>query len=97
MSLTTTRPVELLRRWVQRQVSPETWTWFDNQLKSVSAGDTRNVFLGFGLASRKVGKADLNLTATDLTDAEEARPGWNPRGWTVDQSARALLVLSLWP
>ena len=90
-----TRPVHLLRRWVQRQVLPETWTWLEGRLQSVASGATRDLFLGFGLVSRKVGKADLALTSADLDDAEEARPGWNPDKWTLDQAARTLLVLSL--
>lgn len=47
------------------------------------------------MAPRKLGKADLALSEADLREADAARPGWDPRGWSVDQAARALLVISL--
>ena len=42
---------------------------------------------------RRLGKADLDLSADDLRDAAQARPGWDPRGWSVDQAARILILL----
>jgi hypothetical protein len=43
---------------------------------------------------RRVGKADLALSAADAAAAEAARPGWRPAGWSLDQAARVFLLLA---
>jgi hypothetical protein len=79
-------PADLLRTWLGAQ------PWLDAQLARVAAGDERALFLGLGLAGRKVGRAPL---AADAAAADAARSGWRPAGWSADQAARALLVLAL--
>jgi hypothetical protein len=63
--------------------------------KIVQSGDKKGLYLAFGMTPRKVGKADLSLTAAELSTAATVRPGWNPRGWSVDQTVRTLFALSL--
>jgi hypothetical protein len=53
----------------------------------------RDLYLALGLVPRKLGKADLELSDVDLRDAAQARAGWDPRGWSVDQAARILILL----
>ncbi len=79
-------PADLLRTWLGAQ------PWLDAQLARIAAGDERALFLGLGLAGRKVGRTPL---AADAAAAESARPGWRPVSWSTDQAARALLVLAL--
>lgn len=79
-------PADLLRAWLGPQ------PWLEAQLARVAGGDERALFLGLGLAGRKVGRGPL---AVDATAAETARPGWRPTGWSTDQAARTLLVLAL--
>lgn len=79
-------PADLLRAWLGAQ------PWLDAQLARVAAGDERALFLGLGLAGRKVGRTPL---AIDAAAAESARPGWRPINWSADQAARTLLVLAL--
>jgi hypothetical protein len=79
-------PADLLRAWLGPQ------PWLDAQLARVAAGDERALFLGLGLAGRKVGRTPL---AIDAAAAESARPGWRPATWSADQAARTLLVLAL--
>ena len=38
---------------------------------------------------------DLELSETDLAAAERALAGWNPRGWSLTDAARILLLASL--
>ncbi|QDT16976.1 EboA domain-containing protein [Alienimonas californiensis] len=59
-------------------LSADAAAWLDAQQEKVAAGDERALFLGFGLAPRKVGKAELN-------DARFP-------GWSVDQAARIVLL-----
>lgn len=88
-------PLQLLENWILRQASDAARAWLDQQRETIGQQDTRTLYLAFGFAPRKVGKADLQLTERDLADAAEARPGWLPGHWTLDQAARAVLLLSL--
>src|SRR5690606_2079680 len=45
-------------------------------------------------APRRLGRDDLALSANDLAAASKARPGWDPRGWTVDEAARIAALLA---
>jgi len=60
-----------------------------------SSGKDADLYMAVSLVTRKVGKADLTLSDTDLRDADSSRPGWNPRAWSADQAARVLLILAL--
>lgn len=89
-----TTPIDLLRQWLAQRLDAAGRLWLDEQLVAVGGGAVRPLALAFGLAPRKVGKADLPLSAADLTAARDVRAGWQPVGWTVDQAVRTLLVLS---
>lgn len=86
---------QLLNNWLTRQCSVDACNWLSDQSQKIAEGNNQAFFLSFGMAGRKVGKHDLALNDQDLAHAEQARPGWNPQQWTLDQSARALLVLAL--
>lgn len=87
-------PLALLREWITRQAGSQT-AWFDAQFASLSgAGNERALHLFFGLAPRRLGKADLELGSADLCRAHEARDGWNPRGWSIDGAARVAALLA---
>ncbi|MHC2068320.1 EboA domain-containing protein [Bremerella sp. T1] len=88
-------PIQLLENWILRQASDAGQAWLDTQREAVATGDLKALYMSFGFAPRKVGKADLQLTERDLNDAAEARPGWKPNTWTLDQAARVLLLMSL--
>jgi hypothetical protein len=89
-------PKQLLVRWLSRQIPPEAHTWLDKSTEQIrSSGKEADLYLAVSLATRKVGKADLTLTEADLRDANSSRSGWDPRQWSVDQSARVLLILEL--
>jgi hypothetical protein len=89
-----TTPPALLQRWLERQLPEPGRTWLREQLARL-AGEVRDrdLYLALGLVPRRLGKADLDLTAEDLAEAGQARVGWDPRGWSVDQAARILLLL----
>ena len=89
-------PTKLLREWLLRQLEPGRGAWLDAQLESLQA-DSSDEALGIalGMAPRKLGKAALELGDADLAAAEKALPGWDPRGWSVTDAARILLLASL--
>ena len=87
-------PVCCLKDWVIRQAGDHA-QWLSDQLDLLSAGCPEwqlHIFLG--LAPRRLGKADLNLSKIDLDNAERARSGWQPLGWSIDGAARVLGLIA---
>ena len=89
-----TVPLDLLEMWLKRQLAEPAKDWFDKQMSALS-GDApdRDLYLALGLVPRKLGKDDLVLLPADLEQANAARPGWDPRGLSVDQAARIAILL----
>jgi hypothetical protein len=91
---TTTGVIDVLQSWLGPRLDPQGLAWLSDRMRIVADGDKKSLFLSFGMAARKVGKSDLTPSDEERAAAERARPGWDPRHWTVDQAARMLLVLS---
>jgi hypothetical protein len=88
-------PVELLGQWLRRQLPTAASAWLEEQLSKLAGGAAdRDLYVALGLVPRKLGRADLEPGEADLEQAEAARPGWDPRGWSVDQAARILILLT---
>ncbi len=87
-------PSELIRGWLRRQLPEPAEQWLDAQLVKLAAEPTeRSLQIALGMAPRRLGKDDLALSQDDLAAAEAARPGWDPRGWSVDEAARILILV----
>ena len=84
---------QVLRSWLKRQLPEEQLSWLEGQLARLESGRERDLEILFGLAPRRIGRADLRLSADDLAAADEARSGWDPRQWTLDDAARILALL----
>ncbi len=92
----TTKPADLLLIWLERQLPDQSSQWLKDQIEKLKTDPSdRTLHLALGLAPRKLGKDDLKLQQEDLDAAQNARTGWEPQGWSVDQAARILLLLSL--
>ena len=88
-------PQDLMTAWLQRQLPPDAAAWLAAQRDRLRAGVSERDFnLAFSLAPRRLGKADLALGPEDLAAARQARPGWDPRGWSADQAGRLVLLLA---
>jgi hypothetical protein len=88
-------PAELLKGWLRRQLQGDAADWLEAQALAVGGVESdRALFLAISLVHRRIGKADLALSATDIAAAEAARPGWRPAGWSLDQAARVFLLLT---
>lgn len=86
---------ELLREWIGRQVPERSAAWLDERLEKLGAAESdRDLHIGLGMCPRRLGKDDLNLDDGDLDSAGRARPGWDPRGWSVDEAARILMLIA---
>jgi hypothetical protein len=89
-------PRRLLREWLLRQLDPGRGAWLDAQLASLQADPSDETLgIALGMAPRKLGKAALALSDADLAAAGNALPGWDPRGWSVTDAARILLLSGL--
>ncbi len=86
----------LLNQWIRSQASEKSLAWLDEQLERISEGAPEWIFFtSFSSVPRHLGKADLALDDAALKLAGEARRGWNPRNWSIDQAGRTLLLLRL--
>jgi len=89
-------PRGLLARWLARQLPPDADAWLEKSASRIQASaKDADLYMAVSLVTRKVGKADLDLSDADLSVANTTRAGWDPRGWSADQAARVLLVLAL--
>ncbi len=83
----------LLRDWLKRQIPAENFAWLEGELTKLEQGRQRDLDTVFGLAPRKLGRIDLELSAEDLSVARKTRAGFDPRFWTIDEAARILALL----
>jgi len=89
----------LLRDWLRRQLSAAQNDWLDEQLAAIAKepadATDETLHIALGMVPRRLGKADLELSEADRAAADAALPGWDPRGWSVTDAARILLMRSL--
>ncbi len=91
----TDKPSALLRGWLERQLPEAAFDWLAGQLEALQQESSdRKLHIALGMIPRRLGKDDLALSEADLKAAETARPGWDPRGWSVDEAARILVLLA---
>jgi hypothetical protein len=86
-------PRDVLKSWLLSRLQEAAADWLIDRATAIASGDRKALFLSFGLAVRKTGKAELALSGEELAAAEQARPGWDPANWSIDQAARVFLVL----
>lgn len=69
--------------------------WLRETVEQIEKGASERLLIArFSAIPRHLGKADLDLSATDLQAADQIRPGWVLNHWSVDQAGRALLILA---
>ena len=83
----------LLKDWLRRQLLADKFAWLEGGLAKLREARHRDLDTLFGLAPRKLGRDDLDLSADDITAAGKARAGFDPRFWTIDEAARVLALL----
>ena len=79
--------------WISERTSEPGVTWFRGAIKDVAnASSERPLSVAIGLAPRRLGKADLALSTTDLARADALRAGLDLSDWSIDQLARVALM-----
>jgi hypothetical protein len=87
---------DFLYQLIARRTSESGLAWLENvRLQIATQPTTKTFYLAFGMASRQVGKNQLELNTEELEAANSLRQGFYPQGWTVLQASRVLLILSL--
>ena len=85
----------VLLHMLAQRLDPAAAAWLRESLACLAGGGSdRDLYRCVSLASRKLGKAPLAPDAAARAAAAQARPGWDPSSWTVDQAARVLLLLA---
>ncbi len=85
--------MRLLREWLAARLGAAQRTWLDSQLDAaVTQATDSALHIAFGMAPRRLGKADLALNGADFEAANRALAGWLPQGWSVADGARILLL-----
>lgn len=89
------QPKDVLRQWLLRQLDQAQTSWLEFLGERLSVATTdQALYLAISQVPRQLGKADLALSDSDLTHARRVRPGWDARGWSVDQAGRLYLLLT---
>jgi hypothetical protein len=81
--------IELADDWIARGANANAISWFREtigRIRRQPAGDALTTAIG--LAPRRLGKADLALTADDQARAAALRKNLDASEWSVDQAAR---------
>jgi hypothetical protein len=88
---------DLLRRWLKRTLQSDAAQWLDAEIdRQRSAVDERRLGMALGLVGRRIGRAELSLSADDLAAAQVLRRRWRPDIWGTDEAARVALLLATW-
>ena len=88
--------LNLMYGWIERHGIEKGLAWLMEKRDEIQRGAPEwKFFTTFSAVPRYLGKADLRLSSEDRTAAHGARHGWDPSRWSIDQAARAFLVLSL--
>ncbi|HCS51497.1 EboA domain-containing protein [uncultured Rubinisphaera sp.] len=84
-----------LKSWITARCDEATKNWIDASCELIGQNQLPQLYLRFGLVSRKVPKRNLELSADELSNAQNARTNWRPQNWSLIEAVRSLFVLSL--
>lgn len=88
-------PAQALEQWLVARLPGDAAEWLKSSAQRLRGGGSdKDLYMSVSLVARKIGKADLALSAAELRQATAARPGWDPRDWSLDQAARVYLLLA---
>jgi hypothetical protein len=86
-------PLDLLGRALAARLPPSAQSWLAGGIERCRGGiSDRDLYLLLSAVPRHVGKDPLEPTDAELAAASAARPGWDPRDWTLDQTVRVYLL-----
>jgi len=70
--------------------------WFHQTLRKIGKLDqVSDFYMGFGAIHRFIGKQPPELNETEINNIRQSYPGFTPKQWTLDQLARAAVLMHL--
>jgi hypothetical protein len=88
---------DLLRSWLGRMLHTDAAQWLNAEIdRQRNAVDERRLGMALGLVGRRIGRAELSLSAADLAAAQVLHRRWRPDIWGTDEAARVALLLATW-
>jgi hypothetical protein len=85
----------LLKRLIQKNVSPDAWKWLENEGRNTAAGELSRFNIAFVSMPRKTARSPLAVTAEEQAALKDLRTHFTINGWTTDQLARVWLLMQL--
>jgi hypothetical protein len=82
-----------LYAWLTARLAPAAFTWLQIQGEDVTAGGRRALYTAFARAPQLIPRQDLHLGKAEAATARALVPGFDPCDWSLDQTARAWLLL----
>jgi len=80
---------------LSRVLAPGLREWLNAEIdRQRTAADERRLAIALGLASRKIGRVELPLTADEAATAPRLRADWQPELWAADEAARILILMA---
>lgn len=81
---------------IKARVGTEQCEWLAQQEQKARSGVTPgHLYLAFSSAARHFPKTPLELSETEIAEAEALRPGFQPQHWNLLQAVRAFFLLML--
>lgn len=79
---------------LKHHLNEHAFKWLSETVDQIGEGTAERLFVArFSAVPRYLGKADLDISDTDIQAADSIRRGWTLKYWSVDQAGRALLIL----
>ncbi len=83
-----------LYAWLAARLTSAALTWLQTQGEAVAAGDRRALYTAFTRTPQVIPRQDLRLNTAEAATAGLVVAGFDPRDWSLDQAARAWLLLA---
>lgn len=91
-----TKATDLLDTLLKKRLPADQYGWLQERLALVNNSESlRDFHITFGLIPRRLGKPDLNASAEENAMADMLVSGWSLSGWSVDMTARVLLLCTI--
>jgi len=88
--------ITLLDSWLADRLDKDQYGWLLASIeKSLKSNSGKDLYVTLGMIPRKITREDLALSPEQLSQAKDARPGWDPSTWSIAGSARILTVARL--
>ncbi len=94
--MNTTTSTGFLDALLKDRLPTDQYDWLQSRMKLLNNEDSlRDIHITFGLIPRRLGREDLSVTAEESATAESLVHGWKLSGWSIDMTARILLLCNI--